>query len=206
MRTRTTGKPRRCRSTARWGCRILIAAAAPFAAPAPAGGDEEASQLEYRIKAAAIYRLALFVEWPEGSFESDASPLVLGILGEDPFGEILERTFEGKRVHGRRIQIRRGAALDDIGGAQVVFVSASEKEGIGKIIQKIDGSRVLMLSDLDGFAEQGGHFSLPLIDNKVRLKMNVDLAKRTKLKFDAQIWKITIHVRESARSAPGERR
>jgi hypothetical protein len=51
--------------------------------------------LEYRVKAAFLYNFALFTEWPEGTFSDDDSAIVFVVLGEDPFGSILDKTVAG---------------------------------------------------------------------------------------------------------------
>src|SRR5260370_35010353 len=56
---------------------------------------------EYLIKAGFIYNFANLVQWPANAFAQPDSPIVIGILGEDPFGTVLDRVLAGKRVNGR---------------------------------------------------------------------------------------------------------
>jgi hypothetical protein len=60
---------------------------------------------EYEIKAAYLFNFAKFVEWPAGTFDSNTSPILIGILGEDPFGDSLNRTIEGKSINGHPIRL-----------------------------------------------------------------------------------------------------
>src|SRR5437867_3549846 len=62
---------------------------------------------EYQIKAAFLYNFARFVEWPRSTFPDSASPVVLGILGEDPFGDEIDQLVWGKTVDGRPLTVRR---------------------------------------------------------------------------------------------------
>ena len=42
---------------------------------------------EYLIKAGFIYNFANLVQWPSNAFTQPDSPIVIGILGEDPSSE-----------------------------------------------------------------------------------------------------------------------
>ena len=61
------------------------------------------------MKAAFLFNFTKFVEWPEGSFEDPHAPIVLGIIGDDPFGDDLESIIAGQKVQGRSLVIRRDA-------------------------------------------------------------------------------------------------
>src|SRR6202163_640117 len=62
---------------------------------------------EYLIKACFIYNFANLVQWPSNAFAQPDSPIVIGILGEDPFGAVLDRVLAGKKVNGRIFLVKR---------------------------------------------------------------------------------------------------
>src|SRR5687767_11813831 len=84
---------------------------------------------EYRVKAAFILNFARFVEWPSDSF-SEGGVLVVGIIGDSPFGGSLDQ-LNGTTVNGRRIAIRRFKFGDYLRGCQILFVSSSERNRLG---------------------------------------------------------------------------
>lgn len=59
---------------------------------------------EHEIKAAFLYNLAKFVEWPPAD---PSDQLVIGVVGSDFFGSTLRHVVEGKSVQGREIVVRR---------------------------------------------------------------------------------------------------
>jgi hypothetical protein len=99
----------------------LLAAAAPVAGQSP---PSAAAPTEYEVKAAFLYNFARFVEWPAEGRRSE--PFVITVLGQDPFGRVLDDTVAGKAVAGRPIEVRRASRVEEAAGAQIVFVSASE--------------------------------------------------------------------------------
>src|SRR5581483_5614207 len=79
------------------------------AAPAPT---------DYQVKAVFLFNFAQFVEWPTNAFANENSPVVIGILGEDPFGGVLDQTVKGERARGRLITTKRFAADEEPEGCQ----------------------------------------------------------------------------------------
>ncbi len=59
---------------------------------------------EYQVKAAFIFNFAKFVEWPVDA-SGEPGVLVVGVVGDDPFGGALDR-LNGSLVNGRRLRIR----------------------------------------------------------------------------------------------------
>src|SRR5437016_7369433 len=58
---------------------------------------------EYDVKATCLYHLTQFVEWPPEAFPETQSPLVIGVLGQDPFGKVLDEVFRNEIVKNRKL-------------------------------------------------------------------------------------------------------
>jgi len=159
---------------------LFLAAAAPQEREAP----------EYEIKAAFLYNFASFVEWPSSAFPDKESPFTVGVLGQDPFGSGLEEAFKGKTVNGRRIAVRRGSDVKELGACQVLFVSASEKERAAKILEALKGRPTLTVGDLSGFAALGGCINFYVEGKKVRFEINPEAAKRANLTLSSKLLRL----------------
>src|SRR5205814_5844176 len=46
---------------------------------------QEALPSEYQMKAAYLYNFGKFIDWPPETLPANNSPLVIGVLGNDPF-------------------------------------------------------------------------------------------------------------------------
>src|SRR5258708_35454074 len=58
---------------------------------------------EYQLKAVFIFNFTQFVEWPASSFPTDQAPIVIGILGKNPFGGYLGEIVSGEKVDGHTV-------------------------------------------------------------------------------------------------------
>src|SRR6185503_17900412 len=115
------------------------------------------------------------------------TPLVIGVLGNDPFGGEIDRAIEGKTVNGRRLMIKRFASLEAYQYCHILFVSSSEKNSLPRIIAAVGNSGVLTVSETDRFAHIGGIINFVTIENRIRFEINQTAAERAGLKISSKL-------------------
>ena len=166
-----------------------------------AHGQDSSVSSEYLIKAGFIYNFANLVQWPSNAFAQPDSPIVIGILGEDPFGTILDRVLEGKKVNGRAFRVKRLRAVPDLKECHIVFVSSSEMSRLAEAIHLVKGMPILTIGEIPGFARRGGIINLILEDNKVHFEVNVEAAKEADLNISSRLLALARIVQEPAADA-----
>lgn len=149
---------------------------------------------EYEIKAAFLYNFAKFVQWPAAAFRQPQSPLVVCVIGEDPFGPALE-AIDHKPAQGHELQVRRRVGLNDARSCHILFVAPSEHARLEAVLHAVSGAPVLTVSDLDRFAEAGGVIGLFEEDSRVQFSVNLDQARTALLQINAQLLKLAKIVR-----------
>jgi YfiR/HmsC-like len=142
---------------------------------------------EYEIKAVFLYNFAQFVDWPADAFTDKSAPLVIGILGRDPFGPYMDDVVRGETVNGRPFEVRRFARAEDVAGCHILFISSSESGQLDEILDRLKGKSVLTVGDMDGFSQFGGMIRFVTENNKVRLRINVTAAKSAGLKISSKL-------------------
>jgi hypothetical protein len=147
------------------------------------------------IKAAYLYNFALFVEWPADAFAKGDSPIVIGVLGEDPFDEALQRTIRDKRISGRRIVVRPLQWNEDFRQCHILFVGAAAASRASELTSRLDGVPVLVVGESPDFARRAGSINFFVDDNKVKFEINVDRARRARLDISAKLLKVARIVR-----------
>jgi hypothetical protein len=174
-----------------WLCRrpigvILALLVSAHLVTAPKGHSQD-SPSEYQVKAAYLFNFVKFVEWPEEAFADPLAPIVIGIVGDDPFGDALLQVVAGKTVQGRDVVIRKYRAGEDLRGSHILFISASEKKRPPQLLTSLQGSNTLTVADVDGFLEEGGMIRLFSEENRVRFAINVEATIRAKLKLSSKL-------------------
>lgn len=155
--------------------------------PPPSGAGAPS---EYQVKAAFLYKFARFVEWPAASFADPKSPLVIGILGEDPFGPMLDQAIAGKLVQGRPLQILRLARLDQPPPCHILFVGRPQEPNLAPIFALLGNRSVLTVGETDAFTRAGGMIRLLVSGQNVFFEINTEAAQHAGLKISSQLLKL----------------
>jgi hypothetical protein len=160
---------------------VLAAAAATRSPAAPLPPPTE-----YEVKAAFLLNFARFVEWPPGELQ----PPVVAVLGDDPFGAVLDETFGARDGGTAAWQVRRLTRLEDGVRSGILFISRSEEDRLPSILARLRGAPVLTVSDIPRFAERGGIIGLRLEQRKVRFDIAPGPAQESGLKLSSQLLKL----------------
>jgi hypothetical protein len=140
------------------------------------------------------------VEWPGAVFSQPDSPIVIGILGTDPFGTIIDKTVQDKRVGARGFAVKRlkwGADLKELKECKILFVGSSEKTHLDELVQMVKGLPILTVGETPGFAEHGGVIRFVLEDNRVRFEVNVDAARQADLTISSRLLTLARIIQQS---------
>lgn len=151
--------------------------------------------LEYPIKAAFLYNLVKFVEWPA----QPNAPITVCVLGKGSLEATLQQVVEGKQMDGRPLLVRHIGKTAEVKGCQVAFIADSEVERLPDILLALKDSRVLTVSDIDGFANQGGMIYLLVDNKKVHFEVNTDSLSRARVKISARFLQLATVVRDRDR-------
>ena len=153
-----------------------------------AGDGGSAATREYQIKAAFLYHFIQFVEWPDDAMLPN-QPIVVGILGVDPFGADIE-TLKGKEIRGRPLLIQRYTNVSDVTRCHLLFISASERNQLDGILKSLHGESVLTVGEMDAFVDYGGIINFILLDNKIRFQINTGAAEKAGLRISSKLLKL----------------
>jgi YfiR/HmsC-like len=156
---------------------------------------------EYEAKAGFLYHFGGFVDWPARAFTGTGNAFIIGVLGADPFGDVLDEVMQGKMIHNKPVIVKRFVSIEDAVFSHILFVSSSETSRLPSILEALDGASILTVSELDRFAERGGMIALNMVGKKMRFDINMNAAKRAKLKLSSQLLKLARVVH----GAPGTR-
>lgn len=152
---------------------------------------------EYELKAALLYNFARFAEWPTGTFQSDGDAFVIAIVGEDPFGPVLDEAVRGRAIEGRTIKLERWLKPGEVGRCQILFISTSDRSELQQLMSTQGGKPVLMVSDAPGFVSEGGTIGLDLEDGRVRMTINMDVVRRSGVKISSKLLALSRLIEDS---------
>jgi hypothetical protein len=145
---------------------------------------------EYYRKAALLKAFSQYIEWPENSGVKDKNqPFVIGIIGKNPFGSILEKAYSQSsyKIKDRKVEIRAISKPEEIGNCHILFISGSEEKQLDRILAITTGKPILTVGETKGFAEKGAIFNLYISGNDIRFEIDADALQKSRLIVDSQL-------------------
>ena len=82
------------------------------------------------------------MDWPASAFTTATAPLVLCVVGSDPFGPALG-TIDGKLIAGHSLRIQYIAARDDLGDCHIAFIGVPDTIGRRQLLERLDRDGVV---------------------------------------------------------------
>jgi hypothetical protein len=182
------GQPARRRWLPCWLARAVCVAC--FFAGLSSSQAADSVSKEYKIKAAYLYNFAKFVEWPADSFTNSQEPLVIGVFGQNPFGEELKAIAKDHKINGRDIVIKPVATLAEAGGVHLMFFGVTEDDQVAGMLAALKNSSVLTVGESEKFFAAGGMITFVREADKVRFEINAPAAEQHGVKISAQLLKL----------------
>ncbi len=155
-------------------------------------GAAEVSK-EYQLKAAFLYNFTKFVEWPPVRFADQTSPIIVGVLGRNPFSDELAKIVKDRTVNGRAIIVKLVATPEEMSAVHLLFVPVGEE--IRLPLADWQHAAVVAVGESEAFAALGGTITFVPAGDKVRFEVNIAAAGRGGVKISAQLQKLATVVR-----------
>ena len=146
---------------------------------------------ETALKAVLLYKIPRFIYWPAA-----VSDLKICVFQEPDFAQALEKLSQ-QSTGARPIHTLRLTNLADIARCQLIFIPRKMSAQLGGILKKLARSRAVTVSDIEGFARAGGmiEFAPKPSGKGMKILINLPVAKRKKIRFNAQLLRLATILR-----------
>lgn len=155
----------------------------------PLGRQTTPPSREFEIKALFLFNFVQFVDWPTNAFKDADSPLVIGVLGDNPFGNYLATTINGENIDQHPLIVKYFDDVDKVQDCQLVFINLNQgrqKAALGAL----DHKPVLTVGDRDDFISDGGMIRFYVDHNRIRFEVNVQATRESKLQLSSKLLRL----------------
>lgn len=149
---------------------------------------------EYEIKAAFLLHFSKFVEWPASAFVAPDAALFICVVGEDPFGPVLEEIVRSEMADSHPIAVERYRLAGNVDRCHILFVSRSAEPLQRQILDQVRGKSILTVSDDQEFTRRGGVIGFVTVNGKVKLQVNRSSAERADLRISSRLLRLADEV------------
>lgn len=153
------------------------------------------SLTEYQVKALFLLNFTKYVDWPASAFPQADSPITIGVVGENNFGEDLGKAVEGKIVGGRKIILVPANDESEWSKCRILFVSASEKKRLPEILAAVKTQAVLTVGETEQFTALGGVINFTKREGRIRLEISLDGARLARIQVSSKLLSVADAVR-----------
>lgn len=159
---------------------------------------DDAEELGNRIKATFLYKFASYVDWPENSFASLDSPIIIGVLGNEDVAAELRDTVAGRSAQDRPIRAVRIGANAPLTGIHILFVGSAAARRLERVAQAARPHATLMVTDFEGALTQGSMINFVLSDRRLRFEISLPTIERSGLRLSSRLLAVALHVQTVA--------
>ncbi|MDN3576541.1 YfiR family protein [Chitinimonas viridis] len=151
--------------------------------------------LEYKVKAAYLYKFSSYIEWPDSAFTSPDAPLIIGVLGADAVAHELEALLAGRSSQQHPLALKRLQAGADLAGIHILFIGKREADNLKPLLQPLQTRPVLVVTESANALAAGSIINFVLHDQRVRFEIALGKAEHSGLKLSARLLAVATQVR-----------
>ena len=140
---------------------------------------------EYAVKAAFVYNLTKFVEWPETN-----NRISIAVVGDGPMAELLKTSLEGKISESRPIHVLLSPSSDELEHCNMIYLANLAPTRVRATLDQLRGKNILTVSDSDSFVRQGGMIGLVTMGDHVQIQIGLETARQSRLKISSRLLSI----------------
>ncbi len=147
----------------------------------------QSSSREYQLKAAFLFNFAQFTQWPTNAFTNSHSPIVIGVLGRDPFGQALQETVKGEFINGRPLALQHYDRVEEIKECHILFIAPSENRRSHRVVEALANRPILTVADAE--TEEGREVMIRFVErsNKLRVRINLEAVSEADLTLSSKL-------------------
>ncbi len=154
------------------------------------GGQNLVTDRETSVKAAYIYNFTKFVYWNSQDCDAPISPITISVLGADQIYELISN-YVKQQKSGKPIKVQKVTnEFKEISDCQVVFISRADQNQPSVILKHFEGLRILTVSDISGFARNGGMIGFFHENGRVKIEVNLGAIKKAGFRISAKLLEI----------------
>lgn len=153
------------------------------------GRGQQVVSKEPEIKAGLVAILGKLLTWPPAVAPAAGAPLKIGVLGADPFQQSGVNHLD-KRLAGQNAVVERFDTVDKYQPCHILVVAPDVD--LQTVLARLPSQGVLVIAQSAGLAKQGAVINLVVEENRVRMEVNPDEAKRRGLAVDPRIYTLTM--------------
>jgi hypothetical protein len=150
-------------------------------------GSAQAQTSSYQeLQAAYIFNFAKYITWP-----GQQDTFVIGIYNEDDMKAFFEKSFAGRTIRGKPIELRVIKRKEEIFSCRIIFIPKSRSKDIKIVTSSAEGGSTLIVTEED-LIKKGATISFVVEDNRLKFKLKKTALLHAQLSASEGLLKLAI--------------
>jgi len=149
-----------------------------------------ASEAPEKLKALIVGKVAKYVHWKHNTNKFFTITMI-----NEPSPEFFYQLYENQKIKNRSVKINHISSIDELRTTDILYIPKGNTLQLSHILESIDSKDILTISDIRGFAQKGGMIQLSFVSQKIKLKVNTDVAKEHDLHITPTLLRIADRVK-----------
>lgn len=141
----------------------------------------------YQLHTVYIYSFIRYVQWPD-----DNGDFVIGVLGDSPIIEHLEKMAASKKAGARNIVVKKFSGQSEISKTHILFISKSSSDVLPQIKDKSAANHTLLITEKEGMGMQGSAINFVERNSKLAFELNKSSVDDAGLKVSSELTRLAI--------------
>jgi hypothetical protein len=154
---------------------------------------------EEQVRAAFLFQLGQYVQWPNEAFSTETSSVGMCVFGADSLVGVLGAIASKKTIQGRSVSIRKIGRPAEMSGCHLVFIGFSGEKQLRETFAGWTYPPTLLVGEAERFAQIGGIVNLIFQGGRVSFEINTATAARAHLGFRSQLLRFASIVSDEPR-------
>jgi hypothetical protein len=168
----------------------LLCSLALWAAAARAA-DTAQAEVEAKIKASYVYKLAAYIDWPAAD---PGTPFIIGIIDADSVADELKKLGATHPLKSRPVQVRQLVAGAALSGLQLLYIGQHSARNARSLFDSIATQPVLTMTESAGSLASGSVINLVQVDERIRFEISLSQAEARRLKVSSRLLDVAYRI------------
>lgn len=143
----------------------------------------------YQLHAVYMYQFIKYIKWPENAESGD---FVIGVLGESPATEHLQKMANTKKAGSRNIVLKKFNSPSEVKETHMLFIGKGVTSDMASIIKHTQNTNTLLVTEEEGFGLEGSNINFVVRNGRLVFELNQNAMERENLKVSTELAKLAI--------------
>ncbi len=194
--------------TIRFLVSLSVACACTLGSVANADPDVDAKKVA-QVKSAFLLNFLKFTDWPKKTFANEETPIIVGVIGEQPEQKILDQSLAKGKAHNRTIELQYFDIPDpkkepdqeafdsqladlkkSLAACQLVYITEAETAAYKESLPDLVVNQTLLVSDNADLLQEGVHLAFEIDKGHVVFKAALETIKEMAYKLSSKLLRL----------------